>query len=207
MAIITWPTLHATKLQILQSSIKLVILRDKLCDAKIWATLTEETDWYGNRSVSVPPRNRKFPGRRNSLRVPDHARFRASPWFTWLSRNLAAALPWQRPQGPGIPGSSRDPLFLVLSRFPRSEWLSPIFSFYACTLNFRLSLFLPNLFHTFLVPSFCLYKTVTVFQIHTNLLMSASSLFPNARFLFYISRYFSASLSFFLLLVCLYLFD
>lgn len=139
-----WLSLHATKLRILQSSIELVISRDKLCNAKIRATLSEESDWYGNRSVSVPPRNRKFPGRRNSLRVPDHARFRASPWFTWLSRNLAAALPWQRLRGPGIPGSSRDPLFLVLSRFPRSEWLSPIFSFYACTLNFRLSLFLPN---------------------------------------------------------------
>lgn len=100
------------------------------------------------------------------------------------------------------PSSSRDPLFLALSRFPRSEWLSPISSFYAYTLNFRLFLFLFD-YSTFLVLSFDLYRTATVFQIHVNLLMSASSLFPIAHFLFCIN----IIQLLFLFLVRLYLFD
>lgn len=59
-----------------------------------------------------------------------------------------------------------------------------------------------QLFHTFLVPWSCLYKIVIVFQIHANLLMSVSSLFPIHPFSF-LPRYFSAllTLSLFVLLV------
>jgi len=94
------------------------------CESTRWimrhensSDIFEEADWYGNRSVSVLPRNRKFPDGRNSLRVPDRARFRASAWFTWLSRNLAAALPWQRPQRPGIPTVHEIRFFLCSRAF------------------------------------------------------------------------------------------
>ena len=81
-----------------QSNLAIVRWTRELRDIKIRTTFSEEVDWYGNRSVSVL--HRKFLDWWNSLRVPDRARFRTSAWFTWLSRNLAAVLSWQRPQGP-----------------------------------------------------------------------------------------------------------
>lgn len=57
--------------------------------------------------------------------------------YSRSSRNLPAG-PSTRAPRTGYPNSSRDPPFLVLSRFLRSKWLSPISSFYAYALNFRL---------------------------------------------------------------------
>jgi len=82
-------TLHTTGRN-LQTKTNLAIVH-WTCESTRWimrhensCDIFEEADWYGNRSVSVLPRNRKFSDGRNSLRVPDRARFRASAWFTWL---------------------------------------------------------------------------------------------------------------------------
>jgi len=119
-----------------------------LHDMKIQVAFLEEADWYGGRSVSVLSQNRKFPGKRNSLRV--------LLFVSTLQRDLFGRVEIQR-RDPSTraprtrhPNSSRDPPFLVLSRLLRSEWLSSISSFYAYTLNFRLFLFLSNCLTLFL---------------------------------------------------------
>lgn len=99
--------------------------------------------------------------------------------YSRSSRNLPAS-PSTRAPRTGYPNSSRDPPFLVLSRFLRSEWLSPISSFYAYALNFRLPAipFPDRSFRAFLVTHLetCLYKTVAVFQIRANSPMSVALL-------------------------------
>lgn len=88
---------------------------------------------------------------------------RFSVIYSRSSRNLPAG-PSTRAPRTGYPNSSRDPPFLVLSRFLCPEWLSPISSFYAYALNFRLPSIpfpersLPTVSLSS-VTSTCLYKT------------------------------------------------
>lgn len=158
-----------------------------LHDMKIQVAFLEEADWYGGRSVSVLSQNRKFPGKRNSLRV--------LLFVSTLQRDLFGRVEIQR-RDPSTraprtrrPNSSRDPPFFVLSRL-----LFGMVIFYILFLCLH-SQFPPvsipfQLFNAFLVHSNSLYRTVAVFQIHANSLMFVSLLFPIARFFYYPSRAF-----------------
>lgn len=92
--------------------------------------------------------NRKFPGKRNfPLRPRNRPFLHSFPRFSVIysvETKSSSVVPWQELEGPGIPNSSWDPPFLVLSRFLRSEWLSPISSFYVYALNFRLPMSLSD---------------------------------------------------------------
>lgn len=116
-----------------------------------------------------------------TLCAPARSRARSFPRFSVIyprsSRNLPAG-PSTRAPRTGYPNSSRDPPFLVLPRFLRSKWLSPISSFYAHALSISACsspIPLPRLFRAFLVTPTCLYKTAAVFPICANSPMSVSS--------------------------------
>jgi len=188
-----------------QSNLAIVRWTRELRDIKIRTTFSEEVDWYGNRSVSVL--HRKFLDWWNSLRVPDRARFRTSAWFTWLSRNLAAVLSWQRPQGPESKqlmgfalsctlalfsfekrreGREREEEKKKKKREKEGKWLSLISSFYVYTLNFRLSLFLSNYSILFSFARPVCIRPSLVFRFTWTCWYPTLPLFPIAHFLFYL---------------------
>lgn len=155
-------------------------------------------DWYGNRSVSVLLRNRKFSGRRKLFARSWPRSFpRFSVIYLVKSKSSGSTPLTTAPRTQVSQAARRIHFFSChfLLPLPSFEMVIP----YIFLLRLH-SQFPPvpvsfQLFHTSLLPSFCLYKTVTVFQIHMNLMVSVSSVFPITRFLFYISTFQLFSLS------------